>query len=462
MKARLILQIALPFAVLAACSLVIFTILSGKEEPRSWTPSQTVPEVAALRLEAEDFTIVLQSQGTVRARTESSLIPEVRGRIVGVSPNFQEGAFFEQGEALLSIDDRDYRSELAVAEASYAQAELALLQEKARHDQARRDWDRINPGMPATELTLREPQLRQARANAQSARARVETAKLNLERTRVRAPFAGRVLSKSVDVGQFVSPGNQLARLYAVDYAEVRLPLTASRFAFLELPSIYKGSNPSLKDGPAVVLRASAGGESHSWKGRIVRSEGSIDTRTRQVFVVAQIKEPYEETVPGRPPLKVGAFVQAEIEGMLLEDVFVIPRRLYKENSYVLIVRTDLHLERRRVELVWETDTEIVVRGGLAEGELLCLTDLAYAVEGLRVSAVVQGAPGQAAETIAAARPRPYPLVLLEKLGEKMPPDLREQLEAAVESQDRSQVRPLMREVMQWARESGEELPQRN
>lgn len=461
---RRILQVLLPIGILLFFGVVIVLILASKEEPQQRRYAPPSPEVVVRKLVREDFQITLRSQGAVRARTRSSLIPEVRGRIVKVSPNFQEGAFFEEGEVLLEIDDSDYLAELAMAKSALAQAELELQQETARYEQARRDWERLNPGVNASELTLREPQIRQSRAAVASAEARVATAELNLTRSKVTAPYAGRILSKNVDVGQYVSIGSQLADIYAVDFAEVRLPLTASQIGYLDLPSIYRGSNPSIKDGPKVVLSTAVGGQTYSWEGRIVRSEGAVDERTRQIFVVAQIENPYGASVPGRPPLKVGTFVQAEIEGSTLEDVFVVPRTVYRENSYVLVVGEGSSLERRAVETVWENDQNIVVREGLMEGNLLCLTDVPYALEGWQVVANMEGAPKKSS-MMAEGSPgnrgggASYPDEVLAKLGDKMPAALKDELVAAKASKDFSKLRPLMGKIASWAAANGEEMP---
>ncbi|MBK1878101.1 efflux RND transporter periplasmic adaptor subunit [Pelagicoccus mobilis] len=474
---RRTLQFVLPVVIALVFGGIIFWIFANKEEPQRRRFSPPSPEVVVRSMVPEDFQVTLRSQGSVKARTESTLIPEVRGRIVKVSPNFQDGAFFEEGEVLLEIDDRDYHSELRVAEASLAQTELALHQEEARYEQARRDWERLNPGVQATELTLREPQIRQARAAVASSQARVETAKLNLERTKVKAPYAGRILTKSVDVGQFVSTGNQLAKIYAVDYAEVRLPLTASQADYLSLPSIYRGSNPSIENGPKVELLSTVGGKTHTWEGRIVRSEGAVDERTRQIFVVAQVEDPYGETVHGRPPLKVGTFVQAAIEGRTLKDVFVVPRNMFRENSYVLLVDGESYLERKKVDVVWENDKSIIVNGGLSAGDLLCMTDVPYALEGWQVAQKMEEVKGSPDAMVAEAEepkkrrrpssgggggPTAYFDQILEKFGDRMPADLKDELVALKANMDFSKMRPLMGKISEWAEANGEEMPPRS
>lgn len=465
-----LLQITLPVVILLAATWVVYLMIANKVEPEKRRVQAPSPQVVVRALEAEPFQITLHSQGTVRARTESSLIPEVRGRVMRIAQNFQEGAFFEEGDVLLEIDDRDYVAELVVAEAAQAQADLNLAQEEARYDQAKRDWERLNPGMQAAELTLREPQIRQARSAAASAKARVDTARLNLERTKLKAPFAGRVLTKSVDVGQFVSVGAQVARLYAVDFAEVRLPLTAKQFSYLNLPAVYRGGDLAIERGPKVILSSTVAGVTHSWEGQIVRSEGAVDTRTRQLFVVAQVENPYGKVQPDRPPLKVGTFVEARIGGATLEDVYVVPRRLYQENTYVLIVDEEKYLTRRPVDVVWEDDENIIVRGGLKSGELLCMTDVPYSLEGWPVVAKFESnAPPQAiAQSEAPERRRPpvaaapggsYADTVILTLGDKLPTELKEQLNAVKDSGDWAVMGPLIRQIGEWAKANGHEMP---
>jgi len=479
------LQILLPIFILGTAIGVAAYMIFNQPEAQRREFTAPPREVVVRPLELADYQVELLSQGSVRARTTSTLIPEVRGRIVAIGPNFQEGAFFEEGEILVEVDRSDYETELIVAEAAQAQADLRLAEEEARSAQAKRDWERLNPNTSANTLTLREPQLKQAAASAASARARVNAAKLNLERTKIRAPFAGRMLTKNVDVGQYVSPGNQMARIFAVDFAEVRLPLTATQFSFLDMEETYRGENPNLAQGPAVELSLEVGGQEFFWRGRVARSEGAVDTRSRQLFVVAQIRNPYGRTANDRPPLKVGSFVEASIEGRVLEDVILVPRSLVRENTYVLMVdRSDGRdvLRRRDVSIIWETDEVAVVSGGLEAGEFLCLTQVPLALEEYPVTAVMEsdlpepeegqstpvrrgpppsaaggggagggGAGGPAAGILAALPPdKPLPPELKAKLDEAM---------AAMQSGDRSKMRPVMAEIREWADDNGIELP---
>jgi len=480
------LQILLPVIILTiAGGATYLMIVFQKEAPRRQFQAPA-KEVVVRPVALSSYEIVLHSQGSVQARTTSNLIPEVRGRIVSIGRNFQEGAFFEEGEVLIEIDKSDYETELIVADGAYAQADLRVAEEEARAAQAKRDWERLNPNTTAGRLTLREPQLKQAAAALASAEARVNNAQRNLERTSIRAPFAGRVLSKNVDVGQYVSPGNQLARVFAVDVAEVRLPLTATQYSYLDMPAIYRGENPTLAEGPAVLLSLEVAGETYRWGGRVSRAEGAVDTRSRQLFVVAQIRNPYGRTANERPPLKIGSFVEAEITGKTLDNVFVIPRSLLRENSYVLVVDNsdgrDV-LRRRAVSIAWETDDVAVVNGGLKAGDLLCLTQVPLALEEYPVRAVLESdLPAEGEAAAAPVRRGPPPTAggpggtggaggaggiagaLLDAIpaDKPLPAELKSKLDeamAAAESGDRSKMRPVMAEIREWAEDNGIELP---
>lgn len=389
-----------PLAVLAATFGICYWLFWSEPEPRQYEPFESAPKVDVNVLEPQSYQVWLKSQGTVQARTESSLISQVRGNVIFISPSFRPGGFFEEGEVLLKIDPRDYETEVTISEAQLAQAVLRLSEERAGADQAYADWKRLNLGEEPSDLVLRIPQLKQAEAEVASAQARVDLNKLNLERTVVRAPYAGRVLFNNVDVGQYVSAGNNLARIYAVDYAEIRLPLSERQLAYIDLPELYRGETDVSIEGSEVVLTWSVGNKSYDWQGRIVRAEGAVDTRSRQLFVVAQVNNPYAKRDDGKPPFKVGSFVQARIQGKLLEEVFVIPRELYRKNEYVLIIDENDKLRRREIFIEWGDEKNLVVSDGLRAGERICLTPMNFPVEGMTVAVVSEnGIPVEAEKT---------------------------------------------------------------
>lgn len=381
-----LLRLSLPLWILGGGLALLVLLVATKPQAERREPPEILPQVEVQELQPEDYRVRIETQGTVLARTNSVLIPEVSGRVVEVSPQFREGGFFREGDVLLRIDPSDYETAVTLAESEVARARLRLAEEEAQTRQARRDWERLGNGEPPDELVLRQPQLAAAKAELAAAKANLRQARRNLERTRIVAPYAGRVLRKEVDVGQVVSPGTRLAEVYAVDYAELRLPLTLEEYALLGLPRQHReeGGDGEFEERIPVTLRAEFGRREVNWSGRLVRVEGSVDLESRQLYVVAQVDDPYGPR--HEEPLKRGLFVEAEIEGKLLEDVYRMPRTALREGRYVLTLTGDNGLKRIPVDSLWNTAEEVVFRERAIEpGTRACLTQLALAVDGMKV-----------------------------------------------------------------------------
>nr|VFK39922.1 MAG: RND family efflux transporter, MFP subunit [Candidatus Kentron sp. SD]VFK45553.1 MAG: RND family efflux transporter, MFP subunit [Candidatus Kentron sp. SD]VFK79850.1 MAG: RND family efflux transporter, MFP subunit [Candidatus Kentron sp. SD] len=382
-----------PLAVLAISAIIGGILIATAPEAERRVPAPLLPTVEVMPLRSQDYTVTITTRGTVSPRTQSTLVAEVSGRITTVSPNFRAGGFFETGDVLLTIDPRDYENTVTIMRAELAQARFGLKEEEARANQARIDWKRLGDNGKPGDLVLRKPQLASKQASVAAAEAQLRQAELNLERTRIMAPYAGRILEKSVDVGQHVSPGTVLASLYAVDYVEIRLPLTDEQLAFVDLPETYRNessptlssTSPQQKPGPLVTVSIRLGGNEHRWVGNIIRAEGAIDTKSRQLFVVAQIDDPYAREGK-RPPLKVGRFVEAKIQGRTLRGVFVLPSIAVRIDDEIWLVDKDKRLARRPVEVLWRNEGHVVIGKGPRDGESLVVTSLPYGVSGTVVN----------------------------------------------------------------------------
>ena len=384
MKRRTALMIVAPLAVLLAGIAAAGLLVRMRAAPARRPPEVLPPLVRVVPVERQTVRLRVHTNGTVIPRTESTLTAEVAGRIVSVSPRFVDGGFFEQGELLLEIDPADYREAVAAARARVAEAELRLAQERAAADVARREWRELGRerGSP---LALRELQVAQAQAALEAARAAAERAERDLARTRIVAPYAGRVRQKLVDLGQFVGRGVALARVYAVDRAEVHLPVSSRELAWFDAPLARRGDAPRGR-GPAVTLTARIAGREHQWTGRITRTIGEIDPRSRVITVVAEVTDPYGRGGPaGRPPLAVGTFVDAAIEGHVVGHAFVVPSEAFFDDDTVLVVDDDLRLRFRDVSVVKENRDDVVVSGGLEDGMRVLVTPLDAVTEGMRV-----------------------------------------------------------------------------
>jgi RND family efflux transporter MFP subunit len=360
------------------------------------------PLVEVIEVQPTRIELSVRARGSVVPRTESTLVAEVSGRITWVSPDLASGGFLEEGEDLVRIDPADYEIALERAEAAVARADSALdLARTAAERQ--RTLARREVASPSA-LEAAENQERAAEAGRREAQAALQQARRDLARTKVKAPFAGRIREKHVDVGQFVNRGTPVARVYAVDFAEIRLPIPDEQAAFVDLPIAYRDEDAA-ESGPEVTLRSRFAGGEHTWTGRIVRTEGEIDPRTRMIQAVARVEDPYGRGEPGRPPLAVGLFVEAEIKGRSLDDVFELPRSALRGTDEVVVVDDESRLRVRKVEIVKRESDRVLVSGGLRAGERVCTSPLAVTVDGMEVRVRADSTPADRTIAGAAALP---------------------------------------------------------
>ena len=387
---RKALKYVLPVAVIAIALVSAKLISANKPEARTRDSAPTLALVDATRLSSSTYPVIIRSQGTVQPTMANTLVPAVTGIITEISDAFVVGGAFKRGDILLQIDKRDYEIALIQAKANHAQADAQYREEAALSEQALTEWRSLGRSGEPSSLNLREPQLAAAEANQQATLAQVERAELDLERTSIVAPYDGIVRERLVDPGQFVALGVQLGSIHSVHSVDVRLPLSNRQLTWLQLPEAsstpQEATQPLLSN---VELRATIGATEQLWSGKLIRAEG-IDATTQQLNVIARVQEPYTQ---GVRPLRVGQFVQARLQGEVLEDVFVIPRAALRESREVLIIDANDEIQRRQVTVAWSDDELVAISEGLEEGELLVITPMSTVTDGTPVRATIDGVP---------------------------------------------------------------------
>ena len=368
------------FGGLLALAMLIYANPPASPQRRPATGPNLVVETMPVRLQS--YTVELQSYGTVQPRTQTTLISQVRGQIVYVNPNVRDGGYFKKGEVLASIDARDYEADVRIAEAILMDSRQQLAEAEARTMQAREDWERLGNSDEVPGLVLRLPQLEAAKARVVSAESTLQKARLELERTDIVAPYAGRILRKQVDIGQVVNTNQALADIYATDYVEVRLPLRNSDLGYIELPESYV-DDAAKGEVAQVRILSSLVGETE-WAAKLVRTEGAIDENARQLHVIAQVDDPFSQRSDNRSPLKIGEYVTAKLTGKTLSSVLVIPNNTIYQGSYVYVIEGDV-LQRRDIEIAWQNERDAIIEAGLANGESLVTTPLGQVTSGVRV-----------------------------------------------------------------------------
>ena len=360
----------LPVLIIVFASAAAWALVNARPEVATASIAPPALLVDVVQARRNPVTFSVQSQGSVAPRTQTTLVAEASGQIVEVSPAFVSGGFFRKDDVLVRIDPRNYASVVKRARAAVARAETQLATETATASYAKEDYarlQRLNPNTgPASALALRKPQLSAAMAELQSAQADLEKAEGDLDRTIIRAPYDGLVRQKIADVGQYVNVGSQLATTFAIDVAEVRLPVTQNDLQFLDISKLRAGL-PLL-----AVLKAQLGGETITWPATIARSEGVFDADTRVLYLVAQVPDPYGlqgGTEVTQSPLMMGTFVSAEIAGRAGGDLFVVPRESVYRGQTLWLVDDDSTIRPTSVDVVRADEDYFYISDGLSEGD---------------------------------------------------------------------------------------------
>ena len=376
-----LVRLTVPVAILVFGILCYHFLSQEEEKAKRPKPAPKPVRTRVAELQRGDYETVIRTQGVVRPHNEVTLTAQVSGRITRILPGFEDGAFFEDGEVLLELDASDFETAVIRAEASLARARMLHAQEKTRADQARLNWEDLGYEEEPNELVLRMPQLREAEANVRSADAQLEQARRDLERARVRSPFSGRVRERRVGLGQTIGGTTPLGTVFAIDFAEVRLPISGQDIGFLALPE--DPDDPSL----SIRLRDALHPEGETyWDASIVRTEGVLDRSSLELFVIARIEDPFGRRT-GHVPLRIGQPVIGLVPGRTLEDVVVIPRTAVRklENVY-LVHKRDMTIHRKTIAPIFADEDHLVVRDPAMTADYWLSTSfLFYAPDGASV-----------------------------------------------------------------------------
>ena len=368
-----------PLLIILLGVLISFLISSLSPKPKKGIEIPKPTPVFFERVNQQDFNLKVLTNGEVRSVTEINVIPQVNGQIILVADEFIDGGNFKKGQPLVWIDDRDYKLGVISSESRVAQAKKMLEREIAESELAKKDWEELGQG-EASPLTLRIPQLEEAKATLNGAEADLERAKLNLERTVISLPFNGIIKRKNAGIGQYVNAGSVLASAFSTEKVLIPLPLTDTELSYLGLPLGYEAKSFFL--GPKVIFRSFVSGKNIEWEGRITRTSGSIDSQTRLVYGYAEVLYPYEED----PPLAIGTYVDAEIEGKKIREGFILPNSSLKNENTIYVIDANDRLKIKKIEVVGTDGDNIIVKGEINLNERIIISTLNSGYEGMQLT----------------------------------------------------------------------------
>ncbi len=379
-------KIILPLVILAIGIFVTVLLIKSREAPRKEAKERPGALVQVLESASEDRMVNVYATGTVQVDQEVEIIPQVSGRIVEVASGFLAGGFFEKGDLLFAIEAIDYELAVERARSVLAKAESDVAENEGRSRIARLEWDRLNKGknLVPNPLVLNEPQLKNAKASLAAAKASLRQTELDLERTRIIAPFNCRVRSEQIGPGQYIRSGEKAAVIAGTDTAEIIVPLELSELRWLDI-----SRQSSDENGSEATVSVKVDGSRYTWKGRVVRALGEVDEKSRLTQVVVRVDNPYS-SIGGNNnnnslDLTLGMFVDVVIHGRHESDVTVLPRKALRGPSTVWIMNDDNKLEVRDVKIVRYDKDTVWINEGLDSGDMVILTALSGGSDGMKL-----------------------------------------------------------------------------
>lgn len=381
-----VIVFVLPVLVLMAA--IAGFIAMGALKPTPEEKEEVVKAIPVLTANTsqQDVTLSVDVQGEVQPRTRINLVPQVGGLITYMSPKFIEGGHFNKGDLLVRIEPTEFDLRVTQARAEVAQAETQLSRETSESLVARQDWQELGRSGDPSPLSLREPQMAEAKARLASANARLAEAELQLKRTSLYAPFTGRVTIRHIDQGEFVSAGTRLGEIYSTDVMDVRLPMTNEdlRRAGLTLGFEASKNNPGLP----VKLSANVAGRYSQWSGRIVRTDSHFETGTRVLYAYAEVEDPFGKGSDEGIPLAPGIFVNAAVEGQKLSGALLIPRSALRGEDKVYIANRDETLSIKTVSVISSNRDQAILGNGLTSGDTVITSPIRGVADGMKIEVV--------------------------------------------------------------------------
>lgn len=351
--------------------------------------TKTEPEIKAklvrtLKAKKSNQRIIVTAYGTVQADREVTLRSEVSGRVIEQSPNLVLGGIVKEGEILLKLDDQDYSIIVEQEKAAVEKAKFELQLEHGRQIVAKREWEQLSPTIKTTELSeelaLRKPHMREKEAAFVAALSRLEKATLDLQRTVIKSPLNATVTTETVEVGDYITPQTEIAKIVATDKFRIQVSVPVSKLKWIRMPTNNNSGSP-------VKLILDIGGKPVVRNGKIQRLLSNLDPSGRMARILIEVEDPLglKSSNNQQLPLLIGTYTKVEFEGPTLEDVFVLPRVALQENNKVWVKSDDNTLEIRDVNVVDKRDQLVSIDSGLNEGDNIVITSLSLAIPGMKL-----------------------------------------------------------------------------
>lgn len=364
-------QITAVFIVGLIGILVFYSLVATKPVAETVQRQAVFSTVEVWLAEPTEHQVVIESQGVVEPVHVTDLASEVGGRVKSLSPEFEVGQRFQEGQVILEIDSSDYEAIQAKANSELAEAKLYLIKERALSQQASRDWEALGKGKDPNDLVLRKPQLETALARVVAAKAALEKSERDLERTKIRSPYESKIKNTNIELGSLLSPGTTIGSIYSADKYEIRLPVSISDYDFVEFDFSSE-----------VSFQTDIAGAQYKWTGQLLRTESQVDRSSQSIFLVASI----ENSELKNKFLVPGIYLKAKLFGKKIKDTYSVPRgALIGKNRIIIALENDT-VSFKEVTIIRSSREEVIISEGISKGDRIVTTPIPNAIEGMKVN----------------------------------------------------------------------------
>ncbi len=381
------LRLLIIFLILGAAFFVARYWLKNRPTAQRRPPVRQARFVQARTLRPQPRSVIVNAMGEVIPAQESRVAAEVSGRIIELDSNLVPGGRFAAGAVLARIDRIDYELALKRAEANLQMALAELAREMGQQAVARRELEMLDKekSMIAEDraLVLRNPQLRIAKATVAAAESAVDSARVSLERTSVRAPFDCVVKARMIERGERVNAGAVVAELVATDAYWVEVSVPVDELHWIDIPEINAETGSTAK-----IFHTPAWGDGVQRRATVYRLLPDLEQAGRMARVLIKLSDPLDlgtTKAAERRPLTLGAYVRAEIIGQTVPKVVAVERENIHNGNQVWLVADDGTLQIQDVRIIWSDQDNVYVNGGLDPGDVLVTSDIATPVSGMKL-----------------------------------------------------------------------------
>lgn len=412
---------------------VLFFMVSGSQTPERKPPQERARTVRVITADQIRLVPRVTGFGSVYPGTVWSAIAQVVGEVVYVHPELKKGAILSAGTEIVRISPADFELALTQAKANIRSAEAKLTELnvtetntadlltiekrglKLRESELKRKQALVKRGAvakSALELEQRETLAQRKKVQdlenalrllpTQRAvqqeqiavdRAQLESAKLDLARTRITLPFDARIADVGVEVEQYVQTGGSLVTADSLDVAEVEAQIPISQFRAMVNASAADGLPTGITPrsllqilqsiGFEATVRLRTGNDIIEWPARFARISDTVDPKTRTIGAIVAVDGAYAKAAPGqRPPLSKGMFVEIEIRTRTKDDQIVVPRAAFHDGK-LYVVNAEGRLDIRPVTTGLVQGNLAAIDKGISPGEMIVVSDLIPAVAGM-------------------------------------------------------------------------------